>query len=567
MQHLASIGAQEFHSWFPIAEDPQRARFARFLLERPWADEHGALLEAVRRGALIMRDVLSSSHPELAEGAIPVLDGAGGVSIFVPLAGGPAWPDVRIWTHELARKAIAAHRELLSEGPNVHDDGRVHIHVSSNAEGRWSIMPYSVRTTETRVATPVTWDELSSFDMYGVPLNEFAARLQAAGDVFGEQLQRSNAHPLMASSGPSPHEAKPLPHARRPHKHRHGEIITTVSQILADGKARTVAEIWKIAHEQHLPCSDTVGDPSSNIWAYIERQAAHGEKPVVAPTDDHKFRINEPPDDWPDDAALPAQPRADVDAMIERLTKAASDSANPANFEIAVCDAFTMLGLLATHVGGNGAPSGYADAPLGTMGYRVMFECKSGTTLQKSPNIFEASKFRDAYQAKYCALIGSQSGTEQEEALSEIKTHGVSLWGADDIVFALRARLTPLELEAAFAPGVVAQEVLPDIIARTRYRQTRADDCGDRSQHRLDDAVRGRASEYAQRCAGTDGRCCDAAGRSGTCSTRRARELHTRRSEVGVRVAHEPTECFGSMECGQDGDCGGERLAALLSGC
>ena len=69
---------------------------------------------------------------------------------------------------------------------------------------------------------------------------------------------------------------------------------------------------------------------------------------MVTPTDDHKCRINEPPDNWPDDAALPAQPKVDVDAMIERLTKAASDSANPESFEIAVCDAFTMLGLLAT---------------------------------------------------------------------------------------------------------------------------------------------------------------------------------------------------------------------------
>ncbi|HEY9180756.1 MAG TPA: hypothetical protein VIO32_08540, partial [Candidatus Baltobacteraceae bacterium] len=60
VQHLASIGAQEFHSWFPIVEDPQRARFARFLLERPWSDADDALLENVRRGALIFKALLEA---------------------------------------------------------------------------------------------------------------------------------------------------------------------------------------------------------------------------------------------------------------------------------------------------------------------------------------------------------------------------------------------------------------------------------------------------------------------------------------------------------------------------
>lgn len=460
VQYLVSIGAREFHSWCPIVEDPQRARFARILLERPWSDTQGALLESVRRGAQIVGEILKAQ----GFGAIPVLDGVGGVSIFAPLDGGPLYSDVRIMAHAIAHDAIAAHPELFSEAPNVHDDGRVHIHVSSNAEQRFSILPYSVRTTGVRVATPVTWEELASFDMMGATLHDFPARLSAVGDVFGDMLRHSAARPLAVTSHAGTTAVDPLKHGRRPHRHRHGEIITTVSQILSDGKPRTAAEIWKIAHERHLPCSDTAGDLSNNVWSYIERQVAHGSKPVVVPTDDHMFRINEPPDAWPDDAPRATRPSIDVDALIARLTQAATDSQNPANFEVAVCDAFAALGMLSTHVGGLGAPDGYADAPLGTMGYRVMFECKSGTTFQKSPNIFEAAKFKDAYRAKYCALIGSQSGTEQQEALSEIKTHGVSLWGADDIVFALRARLTPLEVEAAFAPGAVAQEVLPDIV-------------------------------------------------------------------------------------------------------
>lgn len=39
--------------------------------------------------------------------------------------------------------------------PNVVDDARVHLHVSNNAVGRWTIMPYGYHPQTQRVATPV----------------------------------------------------------------------------------------------------------------------------------------------------------------------------------------------------------------------------------------------------------------------------------------------------------------------------------------------------------------------------------------------------------------------------
>ena len=454
VQHLASIGAQEFHSWFPIVEDPQRARFARFLLERPWADTQGALLESARRGARIIGDLLNSCHS-----AIPVLDGVGGVSIFVPLAGGPSYSDVRTWAHGIAREAIAAHPDLFSEAPNVHDDGRVHIHVSSNAEGRWSIMPYSFRASTERIATPVSWDELKSFDMFGVTLNDFPGRLSATGDVFGITLRPS----MIAMSSP--------PGVRPGAWYGHGIMVTNVREILSDGIARTVPEIWKVAQERHLHVATTEPELLGDIELYLNRVIARGQKPAFIRVDGHKYRINEPPDPWP----LPAPPAqgtaVDTDALITRLRESANDSAHAEEFESAVCDAFAALGLLTTHIGGHAAPDGYADAPLGVRGYRVMLECKSGETLRKGPDIYEAAKYKDAYHAQYCMLIGGGSGTWQQEAISEIKTHGVALWCADDLAYALQSNLTPIELEPAFAPGVIAQEVIPDILWAREHGQ------------------------------------------------------------------------------------------------
>ncbi len=45
-----------------------------------------------------------------------------------------------------------------------------------------------------------------------------------------------------------------------------------------------------------------------------------------------------------------------------------------------------------------------------------------------------------------------------------MKNHGVSLWGNDDLAMALQHEFTLMELLPAFASGVVASDVLPDIL-------------------------------------------------------------------------------------------------------
>ena len=84
-------------------------------------------------------------------------------------------------------------------------------------------------------------------------------------------------------------------------------------------------------------------------------------------------------DVWPD-IALPSPPRCldtvGVDTLVQRLrdTLTALDTSS---FEVAVCDAFSALGFVTSHVGGNGAPDGVLAAPLGLAGYRSILECKT----------------------------------------------------------------------------------------------------------------------------------------------------------------------------------------------
>jgi hypothetical protein len=75
-----------------------------------------------------------------------------------------------------------------------------------------------------------------------------------------------------------------------------------------------------------------------------------------------------------------------------RETAPTGDGNHPAAFERAVCDAFSGLGYVATHVGGNAAPDGYIDAPLGLLGYRVMLEYKTATGVVTQPDAVKAPK-------------------------------------------------------------------------------------------------------------------------------------------------------------------------------
>jgi hypothetical protein len=110
------------------------------------------------------------------------------------------------------------------------------------------------------------------------------------------------------------------------------------------------------------------------------------------------------------------------------------------------------MGFLTNHVGGNKAPDGYGDAILGPLGYRVMFECKTGKGNVTQPDAFEAAKYKDAFHAQYCTLIGP-AFPDEVELTQELKTHGVSAWTLDDLTTALLAGANAYELRPCFEPG------------------------------------------------------------------------------------------------------------------
>lgn len=170
--------AVEFHGWASLVGEPERLRFGRILLEPP-RDEHS--FGEVRDAALMVREALAGAGYD----AIPVVDGTGGISLWLPLAQAPPAPKIRVRLQRLCARVVALHPDALAIGP-LASTSRVRIDASINAPGRYSVLPYSLRGTPALpVCTPVTWEELSALRAPVVATAEtWPARFDAHGDLF-----------------------------------------------------------------------------------------------------------------------------------------------------------------------------------------------------------------------------------------------------------------------------------------------------------------------------------------------------------------------------------------------
>jgi hypothetical protein len=245
-----------------------------------------------------------------------------------------------------------------------------------------------------------------------------------------------------------------------------GHVITAAVAVLADGLPRSSDEICTEALARGLvPKRTSKRYVYTALIEYIARTKGHERKPLIVQDADRRFRANHPADPWPApaDVVLQRSPSAVSLAALERV-RAAATGDDPAAFEAEVCALFETLGFVATHVGGNAAPDGYLDAPLGPLAYRVMVECKTGSAngFVTQPNVAEAAKYRETYGAAYCLLVGPAFGA-QTAFSSELLAHGVSAWTVEDLAAVVHAGFDPSALRALFAPGLAA-DVLGDAV-------------------------------------------------------------------------------------------------------
>jgi hypothetical protein len=247
-----------------------------------------------------------------------------------------------------------------------------------------------------------------------------------------------------------------------------GHIITAAIDILGDGRARDAKEILQESLDRKLvPPNTTYHYVYTALIEYIARQLGRGRKPPILQDAQRRFRINEPLDDWPDLVPSPVPPGdPDAEALAQRL-EATGGGDDPAAFEAVVCDAFARLGFLTQHLGGRAQPDGIADAILGPLGYRVLLECKTAKRLVTQPDAAEAAKFRDAFTADRCTLVGPDF-SDEIELLQELQTHRVTALTVRDLQTLLFVRANAREVKRVLVPGY-ACDVMSDLLWERRH--------------------------------------------------------------------------------------------------
>jgi DNA primase len=432
--------AIEFHGWAPRDHSPDetRLRFGKILLE---TRSGYPTFDRVQFGAQRMRRHLADQGVD----AIALHDGQlDGIALWIPLPDAPEAVPLRLWLHHVCDIAVAADPDLFTTEPNTHDNGRIHLHVSCNARHHYSALPYSLRgALELPVVTPVTWDEVGALAQEPFTAATFPQRLAEKGDVWEAELKR-----IGAQSMPQNIVMLSLDLLAEPR----GHIIHAAVTILEQGGLRTAQEILVEALRRKLvPANTTVKYVYSALIEYIARTNGHGRKPLIVEDGERRFRINEPLDDWP---AIPhddPKPDDGLPALIDRLQKTSTGD-DYAAFEIACCDAFSHLGFLTRHLGGEKEPDGVALAQFGPLAYRVMLECKTGKHIVEQPDAAEAAKFVDAFNADFAVMIGPDF-SDEIELLDELKTHRVTAMTVTDLVTLLTMRANFEEVRSVLQPG------------------------------------------------------------------------------------------------------------------
>jgi DNA primase len=454
------IDAIEFYSWTPSPDHHDRLGYARILLETAGSPNATAVREAAR----LTRTELNALDLD----AIAVLDGVDGMALFLPFDDAPEYTPVRTWLHQFANGLAVKYPDLFSTEPNTHGDTLIHIHVQHNAIRASSALPYTARARAGfPVALPIAWTELALVENGSVTVESLSGRIAKHGNVLATERIRIGRQDFAIVAGAggtsvipslSKDELMPI--------HTTGHTIAAAMNILADGVTRSAEQIFEEAVKDGLlPAAYKARYVYTALIEYIARANGNGRKPYIVQDEQRNFRINEPPDDWPNLAPpAPRPPDPQAQALAARLTVTSTGSDSTA-FEVAVCDAFAHLGFASTHLGGHKASDGYADALLGPLGYRVMLECKTAKETVTNLNTFEAAKYRDAFRAQYCALVGP-AFPNATELTQELQTHGVSAWTVDDLNTALLCGANAHELRPCFEPGYAADGIMDFLWSR-----------------------------------------------------------------------------------------------------
>lgn len=191
---LANQASIEFHLWashLPHLHQPDMAIF-----DLDPGEEAG--FDKVLQAALLLREALAQAGLE----GFPKTSGGHGLHVYVPLAPGYTFPQVRRWVKRTAQELAAAHPQLIDVAHGAtHQGSHVTVDYAQNSIARNTAAPYTLRARPGAPAsTPLTWDEVAAGRVRpsDFTLDRLPARVQELGDLFRPVLERKQRLPELA---------------------------------------------------------------------------------------------------------------------------------------------------------------------------------------------------------------------------------------------------------------------------------------------------------------------------------------------------------------------------------
>ena len=189
---LAQYNAIEVHAWLSRVDQPDQPDFAVVDLDPSDQTPFGDVVAAA--------GLFKAELDRAGLVGFPKLTGSSGIHLFVPIARGPSFDDVRDYMHALAKRVAADAPELVTTDPIIAKRGaRVFADYAQNSRGRTTVAPYSVRPKPgAPVAAPIRWEELDAPDLRPNrwTIKTMPERIAAVGDLIGEMLTCRQTLPL-----------------------------------------------------------------------------------------------------------------------------------------------------------------------------------------------------------------------------------------------------------------------------------------------------------------------------------------------------------------------------------
>jgi bifunctional non-homologous end joining protein LigD len=181
----ANAGALEFHLWASRAPNLNEPDVVIFDLDSGEHTDFGVILEAA--------SMLHKGLAALGLDGCPKTSGGRGMHVYLPLAPGYAFDEVRTWIETLSKKLAADHPNLFAVAKGgTHRDDLVTIDAAQNSIGRNTAAPYTPRARPgAPVSAPLTWEEVDEGRVRPLDftLRTIPARVAKLGDLFAPTLK------------------------------------------------------------------------------------------------------------------------------------------------------------------------------------------------------------------------------------------------------------------------------------------------------------------------------------------------------------------------------------------